>query len=125
MLEKFDKAQYTYTVTGKELFLSNDKTAAWETAYLYSCDNQEIGLISMILGGGRQTKESEIDLTVGIILEKHLGDKITKSDIVATLYANDMDKLSEAKERFVHAYTLSKENIFNNNIVYEVITNDN
>lgn len=123
--DKFDKAQYTYTVTGKELFLSNDKTAAWETAYLYSCDNQEIGLISMILGGGRQTKESEIDLTVGIILEKHLGDKITKSDIVATLYANDMDKLSEAKERFVHAYTLSKENIFNNNIVYEVITNDN
>ncbi|MDE5777902.1 MAG: pyrimidine-nucleoside phosphorylase [Lachnospiraceae bacterium] len=123
--DKFDKAQYTYTVTGKELFLSKEKTAAWEMAYLTSCDNQEIGLASMILGGGRQTKESEIDLTVGIILEKHLGDKITKSDIIATLYANDMDKLSEAKERFVHAYTLSDEYKFNNNIVYEVITKDN
>lgn len=122
--DKFDKAQYTYTVTGKELFLSKEKTAAWE-AYLTSCDNQEIGLASMILGGGRQTKESEIDLTVGIILEKHLGDKITKSDIIATLYANDMEKLSEAKERFVHAYTLSDEDKFNNNIVYEVITKDN
>lgn len=122
--DKFNKAQYTYTVTGKELFLSKEKTAAWE-AYLSSCDNQEIGLASMILGGGRQTKESEIDLTVGIILEKHLGDKITKSDIIATLYANDMEKLSEAKERFIHAYTLSDEYKFNNNIVYEVITKDN
>lgn len=122
--DKFDKAQYTYTVTGKELFLSKEKTAAWE-AYLTSCDNQEIGLASMILGGGRQTKESEIDLSVGIILEKHLGDKITKSDIIATLYANDMEKLSEAKERFIHAYTLSDEDKFNNNIVYEVITKDN
>ena len=39
------------------------------------CD--EIGMCSLILGGGRETKESEIDLSVGLVLHKKVGDQVT------------------------------------------------
>ena len=53
---------------------------------------EEIGLASLILGGGRITKESEIDLSVGILLHKKRGDQVHPGDVLATVYANDMEK---------------------------------
>lgn len=120
----FDKAAFSKTVIGKDLFAANSETNTWKEAYLTACNNQEIGMTSLVLGGGRQTKDSVIDLTVGIRLCKHLGDKITENDEVAVLYANDEGKLAEAEKRFIKAYTLSKENDFSNKIVYEIITKD-
>lgn len=114
---KFEKATLNEVIKGKDL-----SDAPFKEAYLISCNNQEIGMTSLVLGGGRQTKDSEIDLTVGIHLKKHLGDKLTPEDEVAVLYANDEKRLQEAKQRFVKAYTLSGENEFKNQIVYEVIT---
>lgn len=114
---KFEKAALKERILGKDL-----SDSSFENAYLVSCNNQEIGMTSLVLGGGRQTKDSEIDLTVGIHLKKHLGDEITPEEEVAVLYANDEKRLQEAKQRFVKAYTLSEENEFKNQIVYEVIT---
>ena len=114
---KFEKATLNEVIKGKDL-----SGEPFNEAYLISCNNQEIGMTSLVLGGGRQTKDSEIDLTVGIHLKKHLGDRITSDDEVAVLYANDEKRLQEAKQRFVKAYTLSEENEFKNQIVYEVIT---
>ena len=82
-------------------------------------------MTSLVLGGGRQTKESEIDLTVGIRLSKHLGDAIAPDDCVAILYGNDEEKLTTAKKRFEKAYTLSEEEQAANPVVYEVITKEN
>ena len=42
------------------------------------CD--EIGMCSLILGGGRETKESEIDLSVGLVLHKKVGDQVIKGE---------------------------------------------
>lgn len=120
--EKFDKAKYTKVITGKDIFRAHSNTAEWKQAYLVACNNQEIGMTSLVLGGGRQTKESEIDLTVGIHLCKHLGDSLSENEEMAILYGNDMNQLEAAYNRFVKAYTLSKENSFSNKIVYEVIT---
>jgi pyrimidine-nucleoside phosphorylase len=63
----------------------------------------------LILGGGRETKESEIDLAVGIVLTKKVGDKVEKGDVIAYIHANDPEKLENAKERFLNAYTFSEE----------------
>ncbi len=123
--EKFEKAKHSKVITGKDLFLANPDTAQWKLAYLTACNNQEIGMTSLVLGGGRETKESEIDLTVGIHLYKHLGDEVREDDEIAILYGNDVAKLETAHNRFVKAYTLSKENSFHNQIVYEVITKTN
>ncbi len=70
------------------------------------CD--EIGICSLILGGGRETKESEIDLSVGLVLHKKVGDAVKKGDSLATIYANDQTKLDAAKERFLQAYTIDR-----------------
>lgn len=126
--DKFEKARFSETVTGGDLyrmsagFSENDIGSGWDKVYLAACNNQEVGMTSLILGGGRLTKDSAIDLTVGIRLKKHLGDSITSEDEVAVLYANDMEKLKEAKQRFVNAYTLSEEKQPNRPVVYEIIT---
>ncbi|MDD6072367.1 MAG: pyrimidine-nucleoside phosphorylase [Clostridiales bacterium] len=121
-LEKFERAKYSLAVSGRELMEHSDLCGELDEAYLASCDNQEIGMVSLILGGGRETKDSVIDLTVGIQLKKHLGDCIQKDDCVAILYGNDKQRLTNAKERFLNAYTLSANKIDKNPVVYEVIT---
>ncbi|MCH5342561.1 MAG: pyrimidine-nucleoside phosphorylase [Acetatifactor sp.] len=79
-----------------------------------ACD--EIGVCSLILGGGRETKESEIDLAVGLVLEKKVGDAVKKGEPLAYLHANDREKLAQAKERFLKAYaiesTVPEERLF-------------
>ncbi len=67
------------------------------------CD--EIGICSLLLGGGRETKESEIDLSVGLVLHKKVGDYVKEGEPLATIHANDKEKLAAAKERFLKAYT--------------------
>lgn len=69
----------------------------------------EVGICSLILGGGRETKESEIDLAVGIVLTKKVGDKVEKGENIAYIHANDASKLENAKERFLKAYTFSEK----------------
>lgn len=68
------------------------------------CD--EIGICSLILGGGRETKESEIDLSVGLVLHKKVGDAVRKGESLATIYANDQAKLDAAVDLFLQAYTI-------------------
>lgn len=69
------------------------------------CD--EIGMCSLILGGGRETKDSQIDLSVGLVLHKKKGDFVKKGESLATIYGNDRDKMNAAKERFLAAYHFS------------------
>ena len=80
-----------------------------ESGYITKIACAEIGICSLILGGGRETKESEIDLAVGIVLTKKVGDKVEKGDVIAYIHANDRKKLENAKERFLKAYTYSSE----------------
>lgn len=72
-----------------------------------ACD--EIGVCSLILGGGRETKESEIDLSVGIMLEKKVGDFVKAGEVLGVLYGNEADKMQTAKERMLQAYEFIKE----------------
>ncbi|MBQ1993196.1 MAG: pyrimidine-nucleoside phosphorylase [Lachnospiraceae bacterium] len=84
------------------------------------CD--EIGICSLILGGGRETKDSVIDLSVGFVLKKKVGDKVNKGDSLATIYANDREKLNIAKERFLKAYTISDKKVEKARLIKGVIT---
>ena len=79
--------------------------------YVTKIQTEEIGHISLLLGGGRETKESEIDLTVGVVLNKKRGDKAIKGDVLATIHANDEEKLVQAKKRLLNAYTIVEESI--------------
>ena len=71
-------------------------------------DCDEIGICSLMLGGGRETKESVIDLSVGLVLHKKVGDYCKVGESLATMYANDEAKAEAARERFYHAYHFTK-----------------
>ncbi len=72
-----------------------------------TCD--EVGICSLILGGGRETKESEIDLSVGIVLQKKKGDAVKTGEVLAVLYANDETKLKQAANRLNKAYCITEK----------------
>ena len=80
-----------------------------EEGYVSRIKAEDIGLASLALGGGRLTKESEIDLTVGVLLNKKRGDMVRMGDTLATIYANDMEKAKEAYAKIVCAYEIQKE----------------
>ena len=69
---------------------------------------EEMGLISMRLGGGRIKKEDVIDLGVGIVLSKKVGDYVSKSDTLATVHAKCKEDAEKAAIEIVKAYTLSE-----------------
>lgn len=70
-----------------------------------ACD--EVGVCSLILGGGRETKESVIDLSVGLVLQKKTGDYVRAGEPLAFLHANDEGKAREAEKRFLAACTIA------------------
>ncbi|MGM9977400.1 MAG: pyrimidine-nucleoside phosphorylase [Clostridium sp.] len=82
---------------------------------------EEVGLIAMELGAGRVTKESKIDLSVGIVLNKKRGDKVNKGEILAYIHANDMEKGEKALKKLINAIEI--QDFFKDNIplIYEVI----
>lgn len=84
------------------------------------CD--EIGICSLILGGGRETKESEIDLSVGLVLAKKVGDYVKKGEALATIHANDEEKLRVAKNRFIKAYTFSEKPVEKKKLIKGIVT---
>lgn len=75
-----------------------------QDGYVCHIDCDEIGICSLLLGGGRETKESVIDLSVGLVLHKKVGDVVRTGEALATIHANDRNKLNAAKERFLRAY---------------------
>ncbi|MEC0239670.1 pyrimidine-nucleoside phosphorylase [Paenibacillus dokdonensis] len=74
--EKLPQAQYLIEVPAKE-----DGVIAEIVA-------DEIGTAAMWLGAGRATKESEIDLAVGLMLNKKIGDSVQKGESLVTIHAN-------------------------------------
>ncbi len=77
--------------------------------YVHRILAEEIGIACMSLGGGRETKESEIDLSVGIVLQKKNGDAVAAGDTLAVIYGNDEEKLARARERVAGAYEILDE----------------
>ena len=107
--EQFPKADYVEPVYPAK------------TGYLSACRNSEVGMSSLVLGGGRETKESQIDLTVGIRLLKHLGDKVDDKEPFAYLYGNDKGKIEAARMRLLNAYSIQDEPVETQPVIKKII----
>jgi pyrimidine-nucleoside phosphorylase len=101
-----------------------EEVAAPADGYVTYIHTDEVGMTSLILGGGRETKESVIDLSVGLKIHKKLGDAVIQGESLATLYANDSNKLAEAKKRFLNAYVIGSEKREKPKHVYAIVTKD-
>ncbi|MBR1478025.1 MAG: pyrimidine-nucleoside phosphorylase [Lachnospiraceae bacterium] len=73
--------------------------------YVRHIECEEIGLCSLLLGGGREKKDDVIDPTVGLVLKKKVGDYVKRGDVLCVMHANDRDKFEAAKKRFLAAYS--------------------
>ena len=89
--------------------------------YVASCKTSEVGMVNLILGGGRETKESKIDLAVGIDIRKHIGDFVKGDEVFAYIHADDESVIEEAKKRLIAAYKLSDEKAFPDKIIKGII----
>ena len=69
-----------------------------------ACD--EVGICSLILGGGRETKESRVDLSVGLVLNKKVGDYVEAGEPLALIHANREERAAEAERRFLAAVAI-------------------
>ncbi|MBH0157532.1 pyrimidine-nucleoside phosphorylase [Fictibacillus sp. 5RED26] len=94
--------------------------AADEEGYVSEIVADEIGTAAMILGAGRATKESEIDLAVGLMLNKKVGDQVSKGDSLVTIYSNT-ENVEEVKKKIREAYTISKDAVEAPPLVYKEI----
>lgn len=92
------------------------------TGYIEHIDTEEIGLATMMLGGGRETKDSIIDLAVGYIIEKKIGDYIGEGEILATIYGNDSQKVKASKVRFMNAFKLSSDPVPSVKFIKGIVT---
>lgn len=93
-----------------------------QEGYISHIECDEIGMCSLLLGGGRETKESEIDLSVGLVLCKKRGDYVKRGEALAAIYGNDKEKMLLAKKRFLQAYTFSTEKVEKEPLIKGVIT---
>lgn len=80
-----------------------------------------VGTSAMVLGGGRENKDSVIDLSVGIVLEAKKGAYVHKGDVLARFYANDENKLSDAVKRFADAYVIEDTRPAESRLIKKVI----
>ena len=84
------------------------EVCASEDGFVKAIDTSRIGVASLVLGGGRETKESIIDTSVGVILNKKVGDRVSSGEVYAKIYANDENKVAQAKEILESAFEFSK-----------------
>ena len=69
----------------------------------------DVGLVSMRLGGGRATKDSVIDHSVGIVLRKKVDEPVTAGESLATIHAADEAAARRAVAELAACYTITPD----------------
>lgn len=82
---------------------------AAEDGFLSGMDTEKIGVAAGLLGAGRETKDSVIDMSAGIYLEKKIGDTVKKGEPIAVCYAGTKEKLNRGMAMFESSIRYSKE----------------
>ena len=75
--------------------------------WIKEIDVLELGITARDLGAGRIKKEDSIDPAVGIVMNKRVGDKISKGETIAYIHASSEESAKEAIERLKKSITIS------------------
>jgi pyrimidine-nucleoside phosphorylase len=92
------------------------------SGYVAALDAREVGLTSMLLGGGRARKSDQVDHAVGIVLQAKIGDRVTEGQPLLTIHANDSAKLAGAQQRLFAAFEWSDEPVEPPPLLHEIIS---
>ncbi|WP_068785202.1 pyrimidine-nucleoside phosphorylase [Paenibacillus phocaensis] len=94
--------------------------------FVESIQAEEIGIAAMMLGAGRETKESVIDLAAGVDLRKKIGDPVEVGETLAVLHLNRSHEAgrAEAERRILNAYGISGTKVPRRPLVFALVTPD-
>jgi pyrimidine-nucleoside phosphorylase len=95
---------------------------AKEEGYVNEIAADAVGTAAMWLGAGRATKDAAIDLAVGLILHKKIGDYVKKGETFVTIYSNQQD-IEKVKQTLYYSIKISKNKTKKPVLIYETITN--
>ncbi len=95
---------------------------AARTGWVAAMRTREIGIASMLLGAGRLSYSDPIDLGVGLVLKKRLGEPVEKGEPLAELHVNSRANLDEAAARLLGAIDISDAPIEPAPLIHAVIT---
>lgn len=94
------------------------------SGYINSINAEEIGECALKLGSGRETKESKIDHSVGIVLNKKVDDKVTKGDTLAYIHGNNLSKIAEVQKKLQKIIKIGNKNNARKKLIYGIVTKD-
>ncbi|MGA9350259.1 MAG: pyrimidine-nucleoside phosphorylase [Anaerolineae bacterium] len=94
------------------------------SGYIVGLNAMEVGLATVLIGGGRTRKGDRIDHAVGVVLANKIGDYVKKGEPLLTIHANDEQKLTEAKRRLLDAYSWSDEPVERPLLIHEIISDE-
>lgn len=97
-ITKFDKAKNIIEVKSTK------------EGYVQTITALDIGIASMKLGGGRESLGDVIDMGVGVVLHKKIGDKVNVGDILAYIHANDKN-IDDATNLVFNAYNITNKKV--------------
>jgi len=84
---------------------------AEKEGFISAIKAENMGIASLLLGAGRETKESEIDLSAGLLLHKKIGNKVMKNDILVTIFTNREDKIAEVTQLIKDSIAISEAKV--------------
>ena len=99
-----------------------EEVPAPQPGYIAAIDAREVGLTTMLLGGGRAKKGDPVDHAVGVVLQAKLGDQVAQGQPLLTIHANDSAKLEGARQRLLAAYTWSEEPVSPPPLIHQIVS---
>lgn len=93
---------------------------AKKSGYVAKIEADDIGVAAMLLGAGRATKESTIDLSVGLVLHKKVGDAVQEGETLVTIHANRED-VSEVVDKLYKHIEIVQDKVEAPTLIKEVI----
>ena len=108
-IKKFKPANYVIPVEAKE------------DGYIHAMKAEAFGLASMSLGGGRETFDDVIDMSVGIVLAKKVGDYVKKGEAICYVHANDKAKAEHAIEMINKATLISADKCDHMKLIIDIV----
>ena len=126
-MEKFEQM---VTAQGGSLKLAmaqaqyQHEVQASQSGVVQSITARDIGHASMLLGAGRETKASAIDLSAGIVLKKKVGDTVQQGEPLAVLYYNDAyaHRVQDAADELQQAYTIGHADAQKEPLIWKIIS---
>ncbi len=93
---------------------------AKQTGHVTHIEADEIGTAAMLLGAGRATKDAVIDLAVGVVLHKKVGDSVEKGESIATIYANS-EQVDASVNKIIDHIHIEQVDVQSQQLILETI----